>query len=151
VKRRSYLSLFIACLVLSGCAKPEPQVESEEVTNLSRIQQAYLEAATRLGHPPQNLNELRPYLVKQGNPDQLLRSPRDGQLYEIRWGVSTRGFSPDTKLPAILAWERDGVDGERWVLTVSGTMLMEDKEFARAKKAPVTEGGPKKDAPKTTK
>src|SRR5579859_3592823 len=114
----------IACLALVGCAKSEP--ERPENENLSKLMQAYVDASGELGHAPRNLKELQPYLEKQGDPDKILVSPRDQQPYEIRWGVSLRGFSPDVKMPAIIAYEKDGVDGERCVLTISGMTFMED-------------------------
>lgn len=135
-------SCALATLLLAGCARNTPIVEQSETENLSRVLQAYSEAAGALGHPPKNMRELRPYLEKQGDPDKILTSPRDGKPYEIRWGVSMRGFAPDVKLPAILAYEQEGLHGERVVLTVSGAMLMTDEEFERARKARVVEGGP---------
>lgn len=131
----------LATFILVGCGKEPPIVQQSETENLSRVLQAYAEAAGTLGRPPRNMGELRPYLEKQGDPEKFLSSPRDGKPYEIRWGVSMRGFSPDVKLPAILAYEQDGLHGERVVLTVSGAMLMTDAVFERAKKARVVEAG----------
>jgi hypothetical protein len=138
-------------LVLVGCSRSDPAIEKPENANLAQLLQAYSEASGQLGHSPKNMAELRPFLEKQGDPEKILVSPRDHKPYEIRWGVSLRGFSPDIKMPAIVAYEQEGVDGERCVLTISGMLFMDETEFERARKARVIDmTPPKKDSGKVS-
>jgi hypothetical protein len=78
------------------------------------------------------LEELKPFLQKQGNPDTLLRSPRDGELYTILYGVeiNPRKLNPES-LP-ILAYEQKGVEGTHMVVTVFGLANMSEAELQKS-------------------
>jgi len=101
--------------------------------NLSKIQRAYDLAVKSLGRPPARVEELRPFLKDAGDPDQILRSPRDGQPYVVLCGVDFRKLRIDSIPPPIMAYEDTGKDGKRYVLTVMGVMPMSNAEFAKAK------------------
>jgi hypothetical protein len=124
--------LLLACLALAGCSRGPAAVKAEDMAHLGRIQQAYDEATDKLGRPPANAEELKPFLRPRGDPEALLRSPRDGQPYVIQWGVNYRRLRTTAMPPPILVHEQTGVDGKRHVLTTLGVRPMTDEEFARA-------------------
>ena len=85
---------------------------------LQAINGAYMKTTQKLGRPPKNAEELRPALQESGDPDELLRSPTDGQEFVIVWGVDPRREMPkDGKLP-ILIYEKTGSSGKRHVLQI---------------------------------
>jgi hypothetical protein len=106
-------------------------VKQQEIQNLNQIGTAYDKATEKLGHPPQNLEQLKPFLKPYGDPETILRSPHDGLPYVILWGKNPRQAAFHTMPPPILAHEQQGVNGKRYVLTVMGVMPMTDEEFAQ--------------------
>ena len=83
--------------------------------------------------PPQSAEELKPALGKLGNPDDLLRSSRDGQPFVVCWGVDLLVPPTWAKATPVLAYEKRGVDGRRYVLTTRRRVeLMPDQEFRKA-------------------
>jgi hypothetical protein len=72
------------------------------------IRKAYVAATTRLGHPPKNLDELKPLLAAEGNVDQLLISPNDGLPFVILYGADPRKY--------VIAYEAKGIEGVRVVI-----------------------------------
>jgi hypothetical protein len=72
-------------------------------------------------------------LQELGDCEEVLRSPRDGQLYVILWGIGFAQDARDPKPPAIIAYERHGANGKRYVLTVMGLRPMNDREFDQLK------------------
>jgi hypothetical protein len=110
-----HVVLVLAGLGLSGCS-PKPVIvgSSKEFQNLIFIAQAYIDAADgKLGRPPNNVDELKPFLEGMGDPNEILVSPNDGLPYVIVWGVKP-GRSP-------IAYEQQGKDGQRIVV---GSNLM---------------------------
>jgi hypothetical protein len=106
-------------------------VKPEETENLSKIGAAYDQATERLGHPPKGPEQLQPFLKQYGDPETILRSPHDGLPYVILWGKNIRNTPIDTMPPPILAYEQQGVNGKRYVLTAMGIMPMTDEEFEK--------------------
>jgi hypothetical protein len=102
-----------------------------ETENLSKIERAFDNATAKLGHPPANVEQLKPFLQEFGDAEQILRSPRDGEPYVIIYGVDIR--KPFEMPPPIWAHEKSGANGKRYVLTVMGSRSMTDEEFAKAK------------------
>ena len=132
------LVLIISLGVGVGCGvhvdPPEPATEAEE--NLSKIGRAYMEASSGLKHPPRNTKELVPFLEKVGASENALRSPRDGKEYVILWDVKgsdlapkppQQGLAPDRRFP-VLAYEKVGEDGSRFVLQVPNRVVLLTKE-----------------------
>jgi hypothetical protein len=119
-------------ICLAGCTS-KPGASSAalaEKANLSTIGRAYHTATEKLGHPPANVEQLRPFLHELGDPAEILRSPRDGEPYVIIYGFDIR--KPFDMPPPIWAHERRGAHGKRYVITVMGVNLMTDDEFATA-------------------
>lgn len=121
-----------AGLGLAGCSsKPVPQ-EDRAAFNLRKIAQAYELATDLRRRPPRNVEDLQRQfkeLGETGDPDQLLRSPRDGQLFVILYGADFDADARDT----VLAYEKDGAEGTRYVLTLARVVKqLKNEEFARA-------------------
>ena len=139
-RRVSVLALTLMSFALGGCSKPPPQ-EDAAVVNLRKIVQAYDAAEYRLRRAPRNEEELKRFFAEAGatgDPDQYLRSPRDGQPYVILYGPA---LDPDGR-NTILAHEKDGVEGKRYVITLSRDVKqLTEAEFASAEFAAEPAGG----------
>jgi hypothetical protein len=127
---------FLACCWGAGCGPGKPVEVSSPASyqNLKSISLAYFDATAKLGRPPGNLNDLMPFLKKQGDPAVLLRSPDDGKDYTILWGVDVRAAKPPYP---VLAYEQEGKDGKRFVLEGRNVARVTNDEF---KKAPFPPG-----------
>jgi hypothetical protein len=129
-----FLSIGIALVMLSlsaGCrAQPEAEVSGPR-KSLRAINTAYMRATDKLNRGPANLNELLPYLKEQGEPEQLLRSTDDGQEFVILWGVDHRAAGAGKKAP-VIAYEKTGQGGKRYVLCARAVLHMTDEEFRQA-------------------
>jgi len=113
--------LLLGCLAAAGCnsstgTPPPADEETPTSKNLDRIGDAYQRANIRLNHPPANLDDLLQDLREQGKPDELLRSPNDGEKYEIVWGVELRRLKAQGNDVPVVAYEKRGKDGRRYVL-----------------------------------
>jgi hypothetical protein len=139
--RASSLLLIFSMGYAIGCGvhveTPEPPSEAEE--NLSKIGRAYMQAGSGLKRPPRNAKELLHYLEKNGDTDQVLRSPRDGQEYVILWDVKSsdltpkpvqEGLPPERRFP-VLAHEKIGEGGSRFVLQVPNRVVAMTNEELR--------------------
>jgi hypothetical protein len=139
--RALWLVLIISMGYCIGCGvhveTPEPLSEAEE--NLSKIGRAYMQAGSGLKRPPRNAKELLPYLEKNGATEQVLRSPRDGQEYVILWDVKSSELAPkpvqeglpaDRRFP-VLAYEKTGEGGSRFVLQVPNRVVAMTNEELR--------------------
>jgi hypothetical protein len=122
----------IVALGLVGCSRPvitERPVNKAEA-DLGIIASAYAQASDRLGRPPRNVAEIMPFLKQAGNPDEILRSPNDNQPYIIIWDVNLDQITGE---PPILAYEKQGRDGKRYVINVEKVVTaLTDREFAKA-------------------
>jgi hypothetical protein len=125
----------IACACLPACSssKSPPRTEDPGVTNLRKIGQAYEHFTSEKHRAPRNDDELKPMFNELGdntNPDEILRSKRDGQPFVIYYGAKMDSDARDV----VLAHEKDGADGKRYVLTLDRMVVeMSDAEFASAK------------------
>lgn len=130
-----FLLIGLGVGLVLGCGKRELVVEEQEPSrdNLLEIVAAYRHAQQQLGRPPRRLEELRAHFAKPDRADGLLRSPTDGELYEIAWGADVHTPPPDQGTPILLAYERKGSNGKRWVATIWGTTRpLTDAEFKQA-------------------
>jgi hypothetical protein len=120
---------------LTGCGSgPKVVPLSDSEKNLTNIALAYLEAHSRLGRGPKDVEELKPFLQELGNPEQLLTSPRDGEQYVVVWGADpTRGGpTPYRQMWPIIAYERKGSGGKRAITDIRGRpMTIPEEDFAQ--------------------
>ena len=111
----------------SGCGRSGLHVVplSASEQNLSHIVMAYIDANEKLGRPPKNAEELKPYLKEFGNPEELLVSPNDGEPYVVIWGVDpSRGGPTEYQgMWQIIAYEKKGTGGKRAVTDIRGRPL----------------------------
>jgi hypothetical protein len=108
----------LGVVLLAGCsASPKPTVSSgTEKEPIEYIGMAYHDASTALKRGPANVEEIKPYLRKYGDPDQLLISPNDGQPYHINWGLVPKVRGVEMFKQRVLAYEEVGKGGKRSVL-----------------------------------
>jgi hypothetical protein len=111
-------------LIGSGCRSTTSKAVPESSRNLRCIRDAYLKATEKLERPPANLQELMPFLKEEGEPDQILRSPEDGQDYVIHWGADA-----NANPAVVLAYEKQGKDGRRYVLWGPIVWFLSDEEL----------------------
>lgn len=121
--------ILVACLLLGCSANPPAVPPISEADNLSHIDRAYHAALQKLNRPPANLEQLRPFLAEFGNPDEILKSPRDGESYVIIYGIDLR--KPFPMPPPVWAHEKTGLNGKRWCMTALGPIQMTDAQFAQ--------------------
>jgi hypothetical protein len=89
----------------------------------------YAAAQRSLGRPPRGIEDLKAVAKEYGDLDRLLKSPNDGQPYAIVWGVDL-GNAPNPTM--VVAHEKVGSGGIRYVMTPTGIMKLTDQEFAHA-------------------
>ena len=130
--RLPYAFLALVGLALAGCSSRPKQQEEPAAFRLRKIAQAYQLASDLRGKPPRSAQELSRFfkeLGETGDPEELLRSPRDGEPYVIVFGVDFDSQARDT----VLGYEKTGAEGTRYVLTLSREVkLLKNEEFARA-------------------
>jgi hypothetical protein len=109
-------------------------IDAKHLENIDSLMRGYQAALEGLGHPPKNEAELKPYLEKIGDPQAILISVRDGAPFEIQWGVDPRepiSTDPANPLPALIAYEKKGADGERYIATGFGVMKLPEAQFQK--------------------
>jgi len=103
---------------------------------------AYGKATLDLDRPPKNKEELLPFLKPPANPDNpdaatlkpedILRSPADGEEFVIHWGIDIRSLNmggDPAKLP-VLAYEKNSHNGKRLVLQGRTVTEVTDEQFS---------------------
>lgn len=119
-----------------GCGQPTVVEKTGGDTggaNLLALNNFYVKAAAQLKHPPRNLAELKSGSKSQGDLEAVLKSPVDGEPYVIIWGVdhaAPKGVQGG--LSVVLAHERKGAGGMRWVLTTTGVNKLTEEQFRAA-------------------
>lgn len=123
--------VFCSVLLVGCSSSSNPEVvTSGDSSNLQKIQKAYNAYISRTGKGPERLEDLKPFLEKETNIQQLANSPNDGQPYVIIWGVNhLKNPSPQ---PIVIAYEKTGKGGTRFVFTSVGILEMSEEEFNNA-------------------
>ena len=133
VQRLSWIGLGLLALTCGpGCGNSveETKVKGQVGQNLETLSKAYAAATEKNGRPPSGPDELKPFLPPNAEPDAVFRSARDGQPFVILWGADPR-TGMDLK-PLVIAYEKDGKGGSRFVYTAMGIMQMTNEDFAQA-------------------
>ncbi len=125
-----YFCAFCWLILLGGCSGGGGQVQPADMANIKKIASAYLKATDKLGRPPKEKKELVPYLKDEGDLEALFQSPNDGQPFVIIWGTNPRAGLDVS--PGVIAYEKVGRGGKRFVFTAMGVMQMADEDFAKA-------------------
>ena len=68
------------------------------------------------------MDELTPSLKAMGNPDELLKSEDDGELFIIRWKA-------DFREDQVIAHERTGTNGMKWAIVGRQVRQLSDAEL----------------------
>jgi hypothetical protein len=123
----------VAVLFLAGCSshKGPAQLNKDEEA-LVQVGLAYRDASNALKRGPESIKELKTYLKKYGDPDALLVSPRDGQPYQIVWGLLPLRPTKTAQMKRFLAYEKSGKDGKRYALDfMMKVYLLSEEEFTQ--------------------
>ncbi len=114
----------VGLLIFAGCTGATVEQRPVDATRqrLIALGQAYVQTFAK-GKAPTKLADLEPALKALGDPDELARSPRDGQPFVILWG--TRFTEPDAK---IYMHEQSGKGGTRFVLLTDGSSFEVSEE-----------------------
>jgi hypothetical protein len=128
----------MVCLTLIGCGQSttvgQPNIAYDR---LFWIGQAYTKATDELNRGPANRNELIPYLQERGDPSDIFRSDRDNEDFVILWNVDYREYLQNQRQRPVIAYEKTGNKGFRYVLQVRVISRLNDEDF---KKAPFPDG-----------
>lgn len=128
----------VALSLIVGCgAHKVVDVTSQSPQNLLHIWAAYSQASNQLQRPPQNREELIPFLKQVAgdvDPASILRSPDDNEDYVIVWGVNFLEIAKSRgNMNIVLAYEKRGKNGKRHVLKPqSQVLVLSDEEFKAA-------------------
>jgi hypothetical protein len=133
---RLTVSLGLCCLAvtLGGCSSSSTRSTdlSADEEAIVHVGLAYREASTALKRAPKGIEELKPYLKKYGDPDQVLISPNDGKRYHIVWGAVATRPTKAAQAQRFLAYEEVGKDGTRLAVDFKMNVYhLSDEEFKR--------------------
>lgn len=127
--------LVVAAAGPVGCSR-EVRVEAKldpAHESLMKIGSAYIQFNTKNKRPPKSVEEIKPFLKASGGIDELLCSPRDGERFVICWGVDLLIPPKWAKSTPILAYEKRGAEGTRYILTtLRSVQQMSDEQFQQA-------------------
>lgn len=115
---------FLGCSTQTTEHKPVSQ-------HLKKIGLAYIKATEKNNRAPANLKDLLPFLKDEGDPDELLKSPGDGEPFVIFWDVDHRAYAIEAKPLPVLVHEKTGSGGKRWVLRVNRSLHLTNEELQK--------------------
>lgn len=127
-----------ACGLLAitlGCSQPavvEAKIDPTQ-QQLILIGTAYQQFTFANDRPPAKPEDLKQAVTDLGGNDTVWVSPRDGQPFVIVWNVDLRQPPTWAKSTPVLAYEKVGLNGKRFVRTVVGSVEeLSPPEFAAA-------------------
>lgn len=121
----------LGVLALIGCKNADrPLAPAED--RLLKIGNAYVNAVNKNKTVPKSVADIKAFL--EGSLDDVLISPGDGEKFVILWGIDYNQLPPGKDDPfTVAAYEKNGVDGKRYVLRFPrSVVLMTDEEFRKA-------------------
>ena len=124
----------LAAMLVIGCSSAANRGElSKEEQAIVNVALAYRDASNELQRGPTSENEIKPYLKKYGDPDQLLVSPNDGQRYQFTWGIIPARPSKNVVGKRFLVFEKTGKDGKRYAVDLMLKVHhLNDSEFTNS-------------------
>jgi hypothetical protein len=127
--------LFTAAILVVGCSPPPPREYDEQTQAASdmfrKVAKAYMQAYQSNKKPP-TADDLKPLLKQYGDNIESLISPRDHKPIVLVPFVPTSRLAEGEE--PILAYEAEGVSGERMLVDSRGVVRLEkDADFARIK------------------
>ena len=113
--------LFLLTFFLIGCGgeKIEPLTTDPTVIALDKIGSAYIRGTP----PPKTKAELLAIFKSSSYPKELLISPNDGQEFIIVYDVELKGLKVSGAQLPVVAFEKSGKDGKRYVLRGMNTIV----------------------------
>lgn len=114
IRSGARLVAILLAVAALGCNSDEVVTElPENHGKLRGVSMLYSRAATQLGRAPKTREDLLAPLAGKGveNPEDLLKSSRDGEFFEVVWGLDLVG--KDRGYSGPIAFEKTGVDGKR--------------------------------------
>jgi hypothetical protein len=109
------ISGFIGC----GGEKIEPLTTDPTVIALDKIGGAYIRGTP----PPKTKADLLAIFKLSSFPKELLISPNDGQEFIIVYDVELKGLKVSGAQLPVVAFEKSGKDGKRYVLRGMNTIV----------------------------
>jgi hypothetical protein len=137
-RTRALAVLLLSYFVIHGCSGSSTPIYVDKPLDpthdkLMKIGMAYMRFVSNRKQPPQEWADLRPILAEMENADEPWRSARDGQPLVVCWGVDLSKRPDWAKTTPVLAYEKQGSNGSRYVLTVVRSVeLLSDKDFREA-------------------
>jgi hypothetical protein len=130
---RAILAACLAALFATGCnSGTRPAQLSEQEQAIVNVGLAYRDASVALKRGPANEEELKPYLKKYGDPNQLVVSPGDGQPYQITWGLMPSRPTRNAVSQRFLVYEKTGKRGKRYAVDIMLKVYhLSDGEFTK--------------------
>lgn len=125
------LILFVFCLLGCGGSQKESSLPTDPTyLALEKIGNAYI----RIDPPPQKKSDLVAALKTFGKPEEILKSPNDGHEFIIVYGVKLHMLKATGNDIPVVAFEKFGKDGKRYVLRGrNGITQLTDAELREAK------------------
>jgi len=115
------VSLFLLTFFLIGCGggKIEPLATDPTVIALDKIGSAYIRGTPA----PKTKADLLAIFKLCSHPKELLISPSDGQEFIIVYDVELKGLKVSGAQLPVVAFEKSGKDGKRYVLRGMNTIV----------------------------
>ncbi len=131
---RPLCRLLLALAFAAGVAGCGPRVVEKEGgdqggENLLTLSRMYMRAQEKNNRPPRSADDLKPVAAEFGDLERALVSPNDHQPYVIVWNVDLRNAANPY---LVVAYEKTGVNGFRYVLTATGVNKLSQEEFIKA-------------------
>jgi hypothetical protein len=125
----------LGALLAAGCSSGAKSSEDETTMDFRHIVRAYDLVLAEKRRPPRDVSEIEKVLTELHEADlnppakDVLISSRDGEPYVIIMGADLGA----TRSSDILAYEKRGAEGKRYVLLMSyDVQQLTDEEFANA-------------------
>jgi hypothetical protein len=114
----------------SGCgSKTVVNEVPQAYVSMRALSTAYVLTTDALDRGPKNMTELMPQLKKQGAAAEPLLAS-NGDEFVIHWGVDYRKYFGKTGGMPVIAYEKSGKSGRRYVLRVRDIEQATDEELA---------------------